>query len=282
MIGNITWDDMDSNLLKVFVTVANSGSLSAAGKELNCVQSNVTARIKQLEDNIGWSLFHRKSRGVTLTEAGERLYGFAADIVRKIDEAEQSMRYLKHAGRLRIGSTESNAAVRLTPLLARLHRKYPEIEFQLLTGTTSHVMKLLLDYKVDLAFVSGHPGHPDVKILHQYEETMVIVEAAVGQVPDVIIGFQKGCTYKEFMEEFMRQQGKADLRTMEFGSLETILGCVEAGMGRAILPLKVVEKFGNRDALKIIRLKKEQENIPTVMACRTDAVPPIAKDLFDL
>ena len=63
---------MDSNLLKVFVAVANNKSISLGAKELDFTQSNVTLRIKQLEKNIGYSLFHRIPKGVKLTHEGEK------------------------------------------------------------------------------------------------------------------------------------------------------------------------------------------------------------------
>ena len=62
---------MDSNLLKVFVAVANNKSVSLGAKELGFAQSNVTSRIKQLEKNLGFSLFHRVPKGVILNKEGE-------------------------------------------------------------------------------------------------------------------------------------------------------------------------------------------------------------------
>lgn len=282
MICDIIENDMDSNLLKVFVAVAESGSLSAACRELHCVQSNVTARVKHLEASIGRQLFHRKPRGVVLTKAGETLYGYASDIVRKIEAAEQAMKHLEYAGRLRIGSTESNAAVRLTAILSKWHEKYPDIEFELLTGTSQHITGHLLDYRVDLAFVSGYPDHPDIRILRRYNEKMVLIESATGTAPDVILGFRRGCTYREVLEDLMKKNGTPHYRMMEFGSLDTIIGCVAAGMGKAVLPLKVVEKLGDPKALKIIRLPDEHAMVPTYMVCRQDAVPSIVNDLFEI
>ncbi len=65
---------MDSNLLKVFVSVSNTKSISLGAKELGFTQSNVTLRIKQLEKSIGYELFHRTNRGVVLTHEGEKFY----------------------------------------------------------------------------------------------------------------------------------------------------------------------------------------------------------------
>jgi DNA-binding transcriptional LysR family regulator len=252
--------DMDSSLLKVFVAVEAEGSFSGAAKRLHYVQSNITARIKQLEDSIGRPLFHRKPRGVALTVAGEVLLPHAKEIVKRMEDVELAMKNLGDvAGRIRIGSIESNAAVRLTPLLVDLHQKYPKVDFQLYTGTTQQVLEELLDYQLDIAFVSGVLSHPDIEVLKVIPEKMVLVEPADGIVPDVVITFKRGCTYKAFLDDIMLERGVAEYRVMEFGSLDTILGCVAAGMGRTLLPMKVVEQVADMSAVRVVNLTKEQE-----------------------
>ena len=83
---------MDAADLRTFQCVARCGSMNKAALELNTVQSNVTARIKALEDEVGFELFERTSRGVTLTAAGKRLLPFA-------DRAARVLRRTRgHAG----------------------------------------------------------------------------------------------------------------------------------------------------------------------------------------
>ena len=71
---------MDASDLKVFETVARLGGISRAAQALNTVQSNVTARVRQLEQELGTPLFERHARGVTLTAAGRRLLPYAAEV----------------------------------------------------------------------------------------------------------------------------------------------------------------------------------------------------------
>ena len=82
---------MDAADLRVFQSVASTGSMSKAALELNTVQSNVTARIKSLEDEVGFALFERTNRGVTLTAAGQRLLPFAARAARLLDDARRAV-----------------------------------------------------------------------------------------------------------------------------------------------------------------------------------------------
>ena len=79
---------MDASDLRVFEAVARLGGMNRAAAELNTVQSNVTARVRQLEDKLGAALFDRHSRGVALTEAGRRLLPYAQQIKLLLDHRE--------------------------------------------------------------------------------------------------------------------------------------------------------------------------------------------------
>jgi drug/metabolite transporter (DMT)-like permease len=177
-----------------------------------------------------------------------------------------------------IGSTECNAVARIVPFLLDLHKDFPKMQLELLTGTTAEVTKLILDYKVDIAFVSGFPETDELIVLNKYDEDMVIVEPKNEEAPDVLLLFKKGCKYDAFLQEYYKKEGKSDYKTLSFGNIETILGCVKAGMGRSLLPLKIVEKLGYQNELNIIELGKDIANIPTTMVCRRDYIPKISKN----
>lgn len=270
---------MDSNLLKVFITVANTKSISLAAKELKFAQSNVTSRIKQLEKNVGHSLFHRVPKGVILTNEGEKLLPHAKEIVKRVEDAMVDMQNLEGEGSLKIGSTESNAVTRIVPFLIGLHKDYPKMNLELFTGTTEIVMDMIKNYEVDIAFISGEPKSDELVVLNRFEEDMVLLEPKDCEAPDTILSFKKGCTYNAFLKQYLKEQGICGYKTLEFGSLETILGCVKAGMGRTLLPMNIVEKLGFKDELKIIELSKEVANIPTCMVCRKEYVPKIEEYL---
>ena len=90
---------MDRADLRIFEAVARLGGMSRAAAELNTVQSNVTARIRLLEEELGAPLFERHSRGVTLTAAGRRLLPYAASARQLFEEARRAVRGRRHAAR---------------------------------------------------------------------------------------------------------------------------------------------------------------------------------------
>lgn len=270
---------MDSNLLKVFVEVAKEKSISKAAVELNFAQSNVTSRIQQLEKSLGYKLFHRVPKGVMLTKEGERLYVHAVEIVKKVEIATLDMKNMTSQEQLIVASTESNAVTRIVPFLLQLHKDYPKMQLELITNTTKDIIKMLLDYQVDIAFISGVPKEEELIVLNKVDETIVLVEPKNEQSNNVFLCFKKGCAYNDFGEKFLLQITHKEHKNLEFGSYETILGCVKAGMGKSLLPLSIVEKLNYTNDLKITYLSEETAYLPTCLVCRKDYLPKISEYL---
>ena len=266
---------MDSSLLKVFVEVARENSITKAANKLNFAQSNVTSRIKQLEKSLGFALFHRVPKGVILSKEGEKLYPYAVEIVKKVELATFSMKNINNQEHLLIGSTESNATTRIVPFLVQLHSDFPNMSLELITNTTREITKELLDYKVDIAFISGVPKHSDLIVLNKVEEDIVVVEPKIGDAPNVFLSFKNGCAYNEFGQTYLKNSSNEDFKTLEFGNYEIILGCVKAAMGKSLLPLSIVKKHNYENDLKITILPKELVDMPTCLVCRKDNIPKI-------
>ena len=272
---------MDSSLLKVFVEVARENSITKAANKLNFAQSNVTSRIKQLEKSLGFPLFHRVPKGVILSKEGEKLYPYAVEIVKKVELATFSMKNINNQEHLIIGSTESNATTRIVPFLVQLHSDFPNMSLELITNTTREITKELLDYKVDIAFISGIPKHNDLIILNKIDEEIVIVESENTKASNVFLSFKNGCAYNEFGQNYLKTSSNEDFKTLEFGNYEIILGCVKAGMGKSLLPMSIVKKHKYENDLKITTLPKELANMPTCLVCRKDNIPKIEEYLKD-
>lgn len=270
---------MDLNLLKVFVSVANKKSISLASNELKCAQSNVTSRIKQLEKILGLTLFHRIPKGVMLTEHGERFFPKAIEIIHKMEDAIISLNEDEELNSLKVGSTECNAAVRISPFLIKLHEDFPKMQLELFTGTTKSVTELILDYQVDIAFISGEPKSDKLMVLKKIEEEIAILEPYGENTPNVTLTFKEGCVYDEFLKDYYKQKNIYVEKSLSFGSLETILSCIKVGMGKTLLPTSIVKKMGYDKDIKITILDKKEANIPTCLVCRKDYIPKISEYL---
>lgn len=273
---------MDSNLLKVFVAVAHQKSISLGADALGFTQSNVTLRIKQLEKTLGYELFYRVPKGVILTQEGEKLYPLALEIVRKVEEAILQMKNITHQKVLRIGTSQANATIRLLPFIEKLQRDFPKMEFELHTGGTPDMIEKLLAYQIDIAFITGDPKHKDIMVLREFNDDLYKIESKEKQSLNTLLGYREKSTHFEFFKNYEKEKENFDYKTMILENYEVMLGCVKAGIGKAFLSKKIIDKFGYTDSLKLIKLPENECNLETHLVCRKDQIPYISEYLKQL
>src|SRR5713101_3031152 len=145
---------MDLAALRIFKAVAEQGGITKAAATLHRVQSNVTTRVKQLEERLGTKLFNRQGRKLVLSSEGKVLLAYADRLLRLASEAQAALKGHAPHGLLKIGSLESTAATRLPPVLARYHRAYPDVRLELVTGTSGALVSKVLGEEVEAAFVA--------------------------------------------------------------------------------------------------------------------------------
>ena len=180
---------MDAGDLRVFEAVARLGGMNRAAAELNTVQSNVTTRIRLLEDRLGQPLFDRHSRGVTLTAAGRRLLPYANRVRDLLEEARRAVEDDgAPKGPLTVGSLETTAALRLSPVLSAYAGAYPEVDLVLRTGTTAELIEAVIDRRLEGAFVCGPVDHPDLASETVFREELVLLSAPSSAGLDGILG----------------------------------------------------------------------------------------------
>ncbi|HLO78764.1 MAG TPA: LysR family transcriptional regulator, partial [Magnetospirillum sp.] len=142
---------MDTAALRLFRAVARTGSVGAAAEQVHSVPSNISARVRKLEEELGAPLFLREPRGMRLTPAGEVLLDYAERILALTAEARDAVREsVGEGGVLRLASMETTAAVRLPPLLAAFHRSHPKVTLTLSTGTSEAQVQAVLERRADL------------------------------------------------------------------------------------------------------------------------------------
>lgn len=267
---------MDSEILRVFITVANKQSISKAANKLKSAQSNITTKIQQLEKKLDCKLFHRIPSGVILTKEGEKLYIHAINIVKSLDLAILDMKNVLFEQNLKVASTEANAIINIVDFLIKIHKDFPKIELELITNTTEDIKKMLNEYKIDIGFISGIPTEEEFIILNKIEEKMVLVESKNKDISNnIFLSFKKGCAYSLFAQEYFKTFNIQIDKKLEFASYETILGCIEASIGKSILPMRIIKKLKYEDRVNIVDLDKNYQIVPTCMICRKDNIPKI-------
>lgn len=245
---------MDLSSLEIFRAVAHEASVTRAAQQLQRAQSNVTTRIRQLEEDLGVELFLRDGKRMSLTERGSEFLAYAEQLLALADEARQSMHPAEPGGRLRLGSMESTAASRLPALLASYHKACPRVALEVSTGTSRALFDGVRARRPDCALVAAGPGWAgelDGSGLRGEplfrEELLMILPAEHPPVHDVaevrlrtLAGFARGCTYRQLAEDSLG----TPLTVQEVGSYHAILACVAAGACVGVLPRSVLQLLG--------------------------------------
>ncbi|MGI0811673.1 LysR family transcriptional regulator NmoR [Pseudomonas aeruginosa] len=245
---------MDLSSLEIFRAVAHEASVTRAAQQLQRAQSNVTTRIRQLEEDLGVELFLRDGKRMSLTERGSEFLAYAEQLLALADEARQSMHPAEPGGRLRLGSMESTAASRLPALLASYHKACPRVALEVSTGTSRALFDGVRARRRDCARVAAGPGGAgelDGSGLRGEplfrEELLMILPTEHPPVHDVaevrlrtLAGFARGCTYRQLAEDSLG----TPLTVQEVGSYHAILACVAAGACVGVLPRSVLQLLG--------------------------------------
>lgn len=280
---------MDVADLRVFEAVSRNGSMNRAAQELHTVQSNVTARIRALEEELGVSLFQRHARGVLTTPAGQRILPFVGRITRLLADATTAAKDDGvPSGPLHLGSLETTTALRLSPLLSQFAKAHPAVQLIVTTGTTRKLLDDVIACRIEGAFVAGPVTHPD---LHQetiFQEELVLITSRAIRTPAELVAnpdlktivFQIGCSYRQRLESYLADIGIVTARPLEFGSLDAIVSCVAAGVGVSLLPKSVVADAWRKGLIAVHELPPERALVDTLFVRRKDAYVSSAMSAF--
>jgi DNA-binding transcriptional LysR family regulator len=272
---------MDLAGLRIFRAVVREGGVTRAAARLNRVQSNVTTRIRQLEDELGVALFLRAGKRLHLAPAGRVLLDYADRLLALADEAKGAVQDQRPRGLFRLGAMESTAAVRLPGPLSDYHRRHPEVTLELRTGNPHALAAAIIAGELDAALVAEPIADAPFEKAAAFAEELVIVAPAghapigrSGVVPHTMIAFEHGCPHRKRLEDWYAARGAMPERVIELGSYHAMLGCIVAGMGAALLPKSVLSTFPESSRLSVHALPAGQNRAETVLIWRKGAGSP--------
>ena len=151
---------MNQNLssYRIFYTVANTGNISKAAKELYISQPAISKSIKKLEESVRCKLFSRSSRGVVLTDEGKLLYEHVSEAFETLTMGEEKLKRSIElgVGHLKIGVSSTLCKYLLLPYLKEFIRQNPHISISISCQSTNDTLKLLEDNKIDIGLI-GKP-----------------------------------------------------------------------------------------------------------------------------
>lgn len=235
--------------LRLFAAVAEQQSFTKAAATLNLSQPAISKSLNELERQLSITLIDRSGKTIALTDAGRTLYARARELFGVERTAEQELRELRgmKRGVLRIAASTTIATYMLAPVLGRFHLRRPNVRIQTTSANTRTVLRMLLEFRVDVALVEGPVSHPRVDVLPWREDELVVIappdhrllSATPVQVSalagETFLVREPGSGTREVSRRALAEHGVRLANTMRVGGTEAIKQAVAAGLGLAIV-----------------------------------------------
>jgi DNA-binding transcriptional LysR family regulator len=286
--------------LKIFHTVARSGSFSRAAAELLISQPSVSIQVGELERQLGAELFEQVGKSVRLTEAGRVLDDYAVRILALIDEARTALDELKglQRGRLLLGATSTPGTYLLPILLGRFKEQYPHIEIVLRIRDTRRIREMLLQHELHVGVVGGKVTSPEIESTVWLADELVLVVAPAHRfapLPSVRVADLAGQPFilrehgsgnREAVDEALHRAGVHVTPVFELEGADMVKQAVAANLGISILSrcavelevaagrLRIVPVEGLRIERAIWLLRRRDQRLPRVAQAFLEVLKP--------
>jgi DNA-binding transcriptional LysR family regulator len=235
--------------LRLFTAVVQHGGFTKAAGKLNLSQPAISKSLSELERQHDLELIDRTGRTVRLSDAGNTLYARASELFGVERAAEQELRELRglKRGTLRIAASTTIATYMLPPYLGRFHMRHPRVRIQTTSANTRSVLRMLLEFRVDVALVEGPVKDSRVAVQPWKEDELVVIAPPFHRLtgtPRVTVSMlgdepflvrEPGSGTRAVTEHALAARGVRLTNTMRVGGTEAIKQGVAAGLGLAIV-----------------------------------------------
>jgi len=249
---------VDTRYLKSFLRTVELRSISRAAESLGIAQPSLSQQLLRLEDEVGFKLFHRSARGVTVTEEGRVFQDHARHILRSIDQALEDVREAGEAagGDVVLAMPHSVSRLIGIPLIEAVLNAAPEVSLRLIEAFSSGIRTSLEAGTIDIGLLNdrGSLRHFSARPLVSEELYLVgpagrfganaaeapnVTPVDIGEFPLIIPGDQH--ELRAFLERDAARMGFTYRLAMEHDAVAHVPVLVARGHGLAILPLPAVE-----------------------------------------
>lgn len=257
---------LDLHLLRTFCVVAEEENLSRAATRLYLSPPAVSAHIKALEDDLGVRLFSRSSRGMSLTEAGHKLWDDAEALLKNAAELRRKAHALNEdiGGTLRIGINNPPETLHLDEILSALTEQAPTLRFECTFGASQVILSGLRGDDFDIGFYEGQPAATDLESVFLEDRELVLIaphawgsileQAPVARLQEYPWIFaSEGCSYYQFAREWQLTHNiQLDARIRSVDDDMSYMGFVARGLGLSIVSRQMLMASKHRDEIVIL------------------------------
>lgn len=257
---------MEINDLRIFQMVAYEKSISKAALNLGYAQSNITMRIKVLENELNTTLFTRNNKGTAITSNGAKLLHYADEIIKLVDEATEKFVIPNINSKLTIGATQTISASRLPKLFALFHEKNPTVSLVLKTEKQEVLLDKLIKDELDGAFIYDKYTSIKVKEIFSFREDIALISSTnindtSNITTPIIVNTDNQCPYHQLLKKWFAVNNSNPITIIKFDTLESILNGITARLGVSLLPKSILPEKHNfyvydlRDDFKKLKVK---------------------------
>lgn len=241
---------MEQSLLqyRIFYHVARSGNISRASNELYISQPAISKAIKKLEASLSVSLFHRSSRGVTLTEEGKLLFTHVERAFSSLSQGEELLRQRLELGigHLTIGVSATLCKYVLLPYLKTFIKEYPHIQISILSQSSAQTIRQLSNHQADIGLVGTTqiPTEGTYYPLSKIHYTFVASHAYIKNLklrkietfPDLlskgnVMLLDRNNISRQFIDNYLKEQNIRIANPLEVNNMDLLVEFARIGMG---------------------------------------------------
>lgn len=255
---------MELYQLKTFIEIAQTGNLTEAAVHLNTSQPAASAHLKALEKEVGFPLFYRTSKGMTITEKGSKMLLEAQKILASIDDFYQKASNLRANSMetIRIGLNTNGQRLRLEQLIESISESLPQVELHFIDIKSEDFIQNVTSSKISAGFYYGNVVHPSVHSIKLHSFRMVVVYPISWDVPKEELSLEffaekpwiwttQGCPFYKQSIDYFLQQDMVPQKIMYVDD-ETLIGkLVQGEIGCSLLAEPVAAQFANENLLQI-------------------------------
>jgi len=245
---------MNFDHLEAFLAVAAHENLTRAARELHNVQSNLSIKIKQLEETLGVDLFIRRHKGMELTPQGSQFVQHARELLSRRDMAVRDMAMNSDTqSAVSIGTQESFLRARMATPLRSMHNKYPATRIDMQMGFSDTILESLTQKEIDIGVTVGTSSPQGFEVILEIPDQLYLVtprhiESVTKGLLENLSPLHLGeaCFFGRSLMGYFDKKGLIVNPKRHLNSLETIMTLIEAGTGVSILPKSFVDMHPRR------------------------------------
>ncbi|NKX63748.1 LysR family transcriptional regulator [Labrenzia sp. 5N] len=230
-------NSLDSELLRTFLAVAGTGSVTEGARLIGRSQSATSLQIMRLEEVIGRDLFERTGRGVTLTETGQRLMPVARDVKERLDAVLREITADGLRGKLRLGIPDDHGQAKLAKILSAFAQSHPQVELEVTCTISTDFPELLSRGRLDLAVYEVETIGRNEEVVFEDPTCWVMsrYRDLLAEEPVPVALFDRACWWREAALKSLEARGRPYRIAFSSQSVAGVTAAVEAGIAIGLL-----------------------------------------------